>query len=41
MTKFFGEHFQPTSTAVGVSALANEAYLVEVELVAARAPEAD
>jgi enamine deaminase RidA (YjgF/YER057c/UK114 family) len=39
--KFFGEHFRPTSTAVGVAALANESYLVEVELVAARVPEAE
>jgi enamine deaminase RidA (YjgF/YER057c/UK114 family) len=39
--KHFGEHFQPTSTAVGVSALANEAYLVEVELVAARVPQSE
>lgn len=34
----FGADFRPTSTAVGVSALANPAYLVEVELVAARLP---
>jgi enamine deaminase RidA (YjgF/YER057c/UK114 family) len=38
--KHFGADFKPTSTAVGVSALANPAYLLEVELVAARIPEA-
>ena len=37
--KHFGADFKPTSTAVGVSALANPAYLVEVELVAAKVPE--
>jgi enamine deaminase RidA (YjgF/YER057c/UK114 family) len=37
--KYFGDDFKPTSTAVGVSALANPAYLLEVELVAARIPE--
>ncbi len=37
--KHFGADFKPTSTAVGVSALANPAYLLEVELVAARIPE--
>ncbi len=37
--KHFGDDFKPTSTAVGVSALANPAYLLEVELVAARIPE--
>lgn len=37
--RHFGENFRPTSTAVGVAALANPAYLVEVELVAARVPE--
>ena len=37
--KYFGADFRPTSTAVGISALANPAYLVEVELVAARLPE--
>ena len=36
---YFGEDFRPTSTAVGIAALANPAYLVEVELVAARLPE--
>ena len=35
----FGEDFRPASTAVGVAALANPNYLVEVELVAARVPE--
>ena len=30
---------RPTSTAVGIAALANPAYLLEVELVAARLPE--
>ena len=39
--KYFGVDFKPTSTAVGVSALANPAYLLEVDLVAARVPEAD
>jgi enamine deaminase RidA (YjgF/YER057c/UK114 family) len=37
--KYFGADFRPASTAVGISALANPAYLVEVELVAARLPE--
>ena len=37
--KYFGADFSPASTAVGVSALANPAYLVEVELVAAKLPE--
>jgi 2-iminobutanoate/2-iminopropanoate deaminase len=37
--RYFGEDFRPTSTAVGIAALANPAYLVEVELVAARLPE--
>lgn len=37
--KHFGADFKPASTAVGVSALANPAYLLEVELVAARIPE--
>jgi enamine deaminase RidA (YjgF/YER057c/UK114 family) len=37
--KVFGADFRPASTAVGISALANPAYLVEVELVAARLPE--
>jgi enamine deaminase RidA (YjgF/YER057c/UK114 family) len=37
--RYFGDDFRPTSTAVGVAALANPAYLVEVELVAARLPE--
>ncbi len=37
--RYFGEDFRPASTAVGVAALANPAYLVEVELVAARLPE--
>jgi enamine deaminase RidA (YjgF/YER057c/UK114 family) len=37
--KHFGDDFKPTSTAVGVSALANPAYLLEVELVAAKVPE--
>ena len=37
--RYFGEDFRPASTAVGISALANPAYLVEVELVAARLPE--
>ena len=36
---YFGEDFQPASTALGISALANPAYLVEVELVAARVAE--
>lgn len=34
--RYFGEDFRPASTAVGIAALANPAYLVEVELVAAR-----
>jgi 2-iminobutanoate/2-iminopropanoate deaminase len=37
--RYFGEDFRPASTAVGIAALANPAYLVEVELVAARVPE--
>ena len=37
--RYFGENFRPTSTAVGIATLANPAYLVEVELVAARVPE--
>jgi 2-iminobutanoate/2-iminopropanoate deaminase len=37
--RYFGEDFRPTSTAVGIAALANPAYLLEVELVAARLPE--
>ena len=37
--KHFGADFKPASTAVGVSALANPDYLVEVELVAARVPD--
>jgi len=37
--KHFGADFRPASTAVGVSALANPAYLLEVELVAAKVPE--
>jgi len=37
--RYFGDDFRPASTAVGISALANEAYLVEVELVAARVPD--
>jgi 2-iminobutanoate/2-iminopropanoate deaminase len=37
--RVFGADFRPASTAVGISALANPAYLVEVELVAARVPE--
>ena len=36
--KYFGAEFRPASTAVGVSALARPALLVEVELVAARVP---
>lgn len=36
--RYFGEDFRPASTAVGIAALANPAYLVEVELVAARVP---
>ncbi len=39
--KHFGTDFKPTSTAVGISALANPAYLLEVELVAARIPDSD
>ena len=37
--RYFGDDFRPTSTAVGIAALANPAYLVEVELVAARVVE--
>jgi enamine deaminase RidA (YjgF/YER057c/UK114 family) len=37
--RYFGEDFRPASTAVGIAALANPAYLLEVELVAARVPE--
>ncbi len=37
--KHFGPDFKPTSTAIGISALANPAYLLEVELVAAKVPE--
>lgn len=37
--KHFGADFKPASTAVGVSALANPAYLLEVELIAAKVPE--
>ncbi len=37
--KHFGPDFKPTSTAVGVSVLANPAYLLEVELIAAKVPE--
>ena len=37
--RYFGDDFRPASTAVGISALANEAYLVEVELVSARVPD--
>jgi len=36
--RYFGDDFRPTSTAVGVAALANPKYLLEVELVAARVP---
>ncbi len=36
---YFGKDFRPASTAVGVAALANAAYLVEVELIAARVAE--
>jgi len=36
--RHFGADFRPASTAVGISALANPKYLVEVELVAARIP---
>jgi 2-iminobutanoate/2-iminopropanoate deaminase len=36
---YFGDDFRPASTAVGIAALANPAYLVEVELVAARVDE--
>ena len=39
--KHFGADFKPASTAVGVSALANTKYLLEVELVAARIPDSD
>lgn len=34
--KYFGQDFQPASTAVGITALANPKYLVEAELIAAR-----
>ena len=37
--RYFGDNFRPASTAGGIAALANPAYLVEVELVAARVPE--
>jgi enamine deaminase RidA (YjgF/YER057c/UK114 family) len=37
--RYFGEDFRPASTAVGVAALANPKYLVEVELIAARMPQ--
>ena len=37
--RYFGDDFRPASTAVGIAALANPAYLVEVELVAARVEE--
>jgi enamine deaminase RidA (YjgF/YER057c/UK114 family) len=37
--RYFGDDFRPASTAVGIAALANPAYLVEVELVAARVAE--
>ena len=37
--KYFGENFQPASTAIGVSALARPAYLVEVELIEAKIPD--
>lgn len=37
--RHFGEDFRPASTAVGISALANPKYLVEVELVAAKIPD--
>ena len=37
--KHFGADFKPASTAVGVSALANPDYLLEVELIAAKVPE--
>ena len=37
--RYFGDDFRPASTAVGIAALANPAYLLEVELVAARMPE--
>jgi enamine deaminase RidA (YjgF/YER057c/UK114 family) len=36
--RYFGDDFRPASTAVGIAALANPDYLVEVELVAARIP---
>jgi enamine deaminase RidA (YjgF/YER057c/UK114 family) len=39
--RHFGENFRPASTAVGISALANPKYLVEVELVAAKMPDDD
>lgn len=37
--RYFGDDFRPASTAVGIAALANPAYLLEVELVAAKMPE--
>lgn len=37
--RHFGDDFRPASTAVGVAALANPKYLVEVELVAAKMPD--
>ncbi len=37
--RYFGEDFRPASTAVGIAALANSKYLVEVELVAAKMPD--
>jgi enamine deaminase RidA (YjgF/YER057c/UK114 family) len=37
--RYFGADFRPASTAIGIAALANPAYLVEVELVAARVEE--
>lgn len=37
--RYFGDDFRPASTAVGIAALANPDYLVEVELVAAKLPE--
>lgn len=33
---YFGEDFRPASTAIGIAALANPAYLLEAELVAAK-----
>lgn len=36
--KYFGQGFQPASTAVGITALANPRFLVEAELIAARLP---